>query len=338
MRCISCLLLTIFIVGPAFAQSEPATPEHPSQAGLKQLTATKGPLRAEQVDAAISYLEANRKAYEDDEIEPYRQIEEWLHAVGVDDTSAQAVADAIGKVRGRNEPFYVASHLMIPFMHSQNRMPSRQTAETLIQAIEPLARRARFRRIPVLGEGAIQQLQMPPAEAASKASPQKLLQAVAAVQRRRDAKYRREYPLIVNNQLAWDIKKSLWRMKVIVATGEQIDEITQEALDMERDGNAMSFYIMKAVEEASAAGRLSKEDMTRYWEAFSPRYNSLPKRSDHEAWRELPPVTGYLIHFNVDDQSTYTHDMAHMERRHAYFPMLNELARKLGKPTPPNKD
>jgi hypothetical protein len=335
MRSTSFLLCILTF--PVAAIASPSLPpgELPlDDAAVDKLIAVEGPLRAEHVNQTVLCLLANYKAHVDNNIEPYPRVLNWLHQVKADTASAQAVGEAIGEVRGLLEAMYVANHLLVPFMHTgNNEMPERETAAVLIEPLENIEKRGRYKRLPPFNEKAAERLAMPEAEAVEKMDAERLLRHVARIQRRRDQKHARELPVIINNQLLWDLQIRLWRMKILASTPETATEIAQAAVELEKEGNGMFIHILRSIKDSIKRNRLDKETCQAYWDVLVARYETFKNMSE-EKKKELPDISGGLVNFKAAGVSGYKTDTGWHERRHAYPDCLNQLGKMLNKSVP----
>ncbi len=333
MRSTSFLLWFLILPAASASPSRPTDELPLDDAAVDKLIAVEGPLRAEHVSQTVLCLLANYEAHVDNNIEPYPRVINWLHNIKVDATSAEAIGEAITDVRGLLEAMYVANHLLIPFMHDSKDMPEPQTAAVLIKPLEQIEQRGRYKKLPPFNEKAAERLAMPEAEIAEKLDADRLMRMVARIQRMRDRKHERELPVIINNQLLWDLQRSLWRMKIVASTPETATEIAQAAIELEKEGNGMFIHILRSIKEATKRRRLEKETCQAYWDVLVERYKTFKNMSDKEK-DQLPDISGYLINFQTSGVSGYKTDTGWHERRHAYPDVLNQLGKMLDKSVP----
>jgi len=222
----------------------------------------------EQLDALTGELEAQGKKWFGGE--PVSgDLEKKLEEVRYDDDSLAALRSALGGRRSRPIALYVANHLLQPLLRAD-----RAVIVKMLPTVRNLrSRHVKYQQLPKYADAAIAGLAMPPFD--SRESAAVTMRKIAAVDKLRQEKIRRELPVARNNEQAYKLDITCVRLMLLAEDAEQ-DKLVMGKLVEE--GNRGSYLFADIINAITASARHMSASRAKYF------YEELRKLGERLRW------------------------------------------------------
>lgn len=309
--------------------SPAADPEHPTEellAQAKELQALRGkPLHKEHFEKLLPILDANANAWLEYEPSPYPMIDNLLDQVRYDDQSYDDLTEVLKTLRRTDTHLFILNSLLLPTTGTQSTsMATEEQAKKIADFVAQIVRRHSYRKIPVVSAAQASRLKLPEPEEVEKSDSEEIMRKMAAAEKLREIKLKRERPLARNNEGLWDLEKKTLRLQIIAAAQDErtTRKLIKDIEKMAGEHNAMAKHACSIAGDIGSKDRFAKDVGERWYDLMKQIANS-----NEEFWKQK--WLSFEIDIRLDRESVYETTQCNPE---SFAGDANRFAEKVGQP------